>query len=294
MSIVAVGIIMYKLDFQLVMGHIADATLWLLILALVFQILSQSVAAFRWHLIMDVLKFELPFSFFLKSYFKGSLFNQVLPTSVGGDAYRAAELIEVSSRTKDSLFGIFIDRVVGLTGLLLLNLGANLIESELLPDNIYYAINFIILSGFAGLAVLLLLYKIPHLSDYKLTRPFFELSENFRSIYRTPKRISQQVILSVVIHLFSMLAIFSIGISVGIDLPLTTYLVLIPPAILLTILPISFAGWGVREGAMIALFTLIGIDKSLVLAMSLLYGICLIVAALPGIYFLITSKNKYL
>ncbi|HEY0720535.1 MAG TPA: UPF0104 family protein, partial [Gammaproteobacteria bacterium] len=73
---------------------------------------------------------------------------------------------------------------------------------------------------------------------------------------------------------------------------LMTFLVVAPPAILLTLIPISLAGWGVREGAMIGLFTLVGADKTLVLSMSILYGIVLIIASLPGFYVYLTGRSK--
>ncbi len=262
--------------------------------AVLFQLLSQLVAAYRWGLIMHILNFRHPFMFYLKSYFKASLFNQILPTSIGGDAYRIAELKIHGGDLKESFYGVFIDRVVGLVGLLLLNLFANQFDTHLLPEHIYYSINIILIGALFGLFVLLAIHKFEIFNRYKITRLFYDLSARFRLIYKTPKRISQQVSLSILIHLFSMVAIFGLGHSVGINEPLITYLVLVPPAILLTILPISFAGWGVREGALVALFLLIGTDENKVLAMSLLYGLVLIVSALPGLFFYLRSQHKYL
>ncbi|WP_228767039.1 MULTISPECIES: lysylphosphatidylglycerol synthase transmembrane domain-containing protein [Thiomicrorhabdus] len=294
LSAAIIGFIFYKFPMDSVWDTILSANIGLLLAALAFQILSQTVAAYRWSLIMGILKFDHPFSFYFRSYFKGSLFNQMLPTSVGGDAYRIAELTAHGGLVQEAFYGVFIDRIVGLFGLLLLNLLANLIESDLLPEEVFWSINIVILLAISGLIVLLLIRKVHLLQRYKVTRFFFFLSERSRLIYRTPKRINQQIGLSILIHLLSMIAIFGIGHSVGINEPLVTYLVLIPPAILLTILPISFAGWGVREGALVALFLLIGVDQTQVLAMSLLYGVILILSALPGLYFYLKSKHKYL
>ncbi|NOX79829.1 MAG: UPF0104 family protein, partial [Deltaproteobacteria bacterium] len=83
-----------------------------------------------------------------------------------------------------------------------------------------------------------------------------------------------------------------LGVSVGLDYPLTVYLVLVPPVILLTILPISMAGWGVREGAMIGFFLLIGADRSKVLSLSILYGLLALTASLPGLLVYVSQKNR--
>ena len=77
----------------------------------------------------------------------------------------------------------------------------------------------------------------------------------------------------------------------GLDFPLQVYLVLVPPVILLTILPISLAGWGVREGAMVGFFLLVGADKSTVLTFSILYGLVALAASMPGLVVYLTQKN---
>jgi uncharacterized membrane protein YbhN (UPF0104 family) len=94
------------------------------------------------------------------------------------------------------------------------------------------------------------------------------------------------------IHFVSMLAVYFLGIGVGLNYGLLTFLVLVPPVMLLTIAPISLAGWGVREGGMIGLFMLVGADKTLVLSMSVLYGLILIAASLPGLYLFLMSRHK--
>lgn len=293
LSLLIIVLIINQFDAQTIWQNILGASPGLLVAALIMQLLSQSVAAYRWSLIMRLLQFKHPFSFYLKSYFKGSLFNQILPTSVGGDAYRVAEVAANGGLAKEAVYGVFIDRVVGLVGLLLLNLSANLFEDKLLPEPVFWSINLILVGALAGLVVLMGLHRILWLKKYKLTRFFFQLSERFRLIYSTRQRIGQQILLSVIIHLFSLLALFGIGHSLGINLSLSIYMVLIPPAILLTLLPISFAGWGVREGALVSLFMLIGANENQVLAMSFLYGIILMISALPGLYFYLTSPHKY-
>jgi hypothetical protein len=89
-----------------------------------------------------------------------------------------------------------------------------------------------------------------------------------------------------------MTAFFVIGTTVGMNFPLQVYLVLVPPVILLTILPISLAGWGVREGAMVGFFLLIGADETMVLTFSILYGLVALVASLPGLVVYLSQDNS--
>jgi hypothetical protein len=80
-----------------------------------------------------------------------------------------------------------------------------------------------------------------------------------------------------------MLGFFATGWTLGLRYDLMTYFAIVPPALVLTIIPVSIAGWGVREGALVGLFSLIGANKTAVLMMSLLYGLTLIVVSLPGL-----------
>jgi hypothetical protein len=78
----------------------------------------------------------------------------------------------------------------------------------------------------------------------------------------------------------------------GFELNFDVFLVAIPPIFLLTIIPVSLAGWGVRESAMVGILVLVGAAKSGVLAISILYGLILIISSLPGAYFWTVSKKR--
>ncbi len=263
----------------------------MIIWALVLQFLSTLTASYRWYIIMKFLGFPKDKMFYLKSYFKGSFFNQALPTSIGGDAIRILDVSKLGYRKRDAFYSIFIDRIAGLLGLLVLNLLANILIPDSLPSKIYWSINVIIILGVIGIISLYFLEKFTILEKFTPTKLFIRLSERFNIVYKDPRSSTIQISLSILTHLFSMLAIYFLGIAVGIDKNFLLFLALVPPAILLTIIPISFAGWGVREGALVALFVLVGVDKTPVLAMSLIYGILLIVTSLPGLYVYLTQKK---
>jgi len=48
------------------------------------------------------------------------------------------------------------------------------------------------------------------------------------------------------------------------------------------VVPISIAGWGVREGIMVVGFGYLGVASEASLALSILYGLSILVVALPG------------
>ncbi len=286
------ALIFRTIDAKELLATYKDVVPRLLMLGIIFQLLSTTLASYRWYLVMQPLGFSPSFGFFLKSYFKGSFFNQGLPTSIGGDAIRVLDVARLGERKRDAFIGVFIDRVLGLVGLLLLNLVVNLFNPDLLPRELFLTINLLIGLGLLGFVVLYLLRYWQLLSQWRLSRFFMRISEHLFIVMNSPKQALVQLLLSVAVHFLSLLAIFLIGRSVELDFTLTTYLVLVPPALLLTLLPLSLAGWGIREGTLIGLFTLLGADKVTVLSMSILYGIVLITASLPGLVVYMKGKHR--
>jgi uncharacterized protein (TIRG00374 family) len=293
-SLGLLALIAYHVDLGEVLGIISHSNPWLLLPALLLQIASFLLAAFRWFLIMHALDFDARLPFFVRSYLKGTFFNQALPTSIGGDALRVLEAGRLGRGKREAFYGVFIDRIVGLLGLLILNLAAVSYRPMLLQvrPEIHYIIVGIAVLGILGVIVLSLLGKLHWLSRNRITRLLFDLSNRVRAVYHSFGATSEQLALSVLIHLLSMLAIFLVGLSVGLDYGLMVYLVIVPPVILLTIIPISLAGWGVREGGMMALFTLVGAQRATVLSMSVLYGLLLIVASMPGMYYFLLARHR--
>jgi uncharacterized membrane protein YbhN (UPF0104 family) len=177
-------------------------------------------------------------------------------------------------------------------GLLVINLVAIAIAPHLLPSEITVTLAAITGGGIAGFLLFWALHRLRRLAEWRLLLPLVVLSERLGRTLAGARSLAVQLGLSIAVHFLALLAIFLIGRSVELEFGFFTYLVLVPPVLLLTIVPVSMAGWGIREGALIGLFVLVGGDKTLVLSMSILYGLALILASLPGLYIYLTSKNR--
>lgn len=290
---VAIFVLIFRnIDIAGVTESIRNVVPRLLLLGLVFQLLSTLLASWRWYLVMHQMGFGQNFPFYMRSYFKGTFFNQGLPTSIGGDAIRVLDVARLGHRKREAFYGVAIDRGLGLVGLLLLNLLANALEPDLLPHGVFLTINTLVILGLVGFVVLYGLRRIDLLKRWQITRLFHHISRHLAQVLSDWRSVGIQLSLSLAIHLFSIIAIFLIGRSVEMEFDLLTFAVIVPPVILLTLIPVSLAGWGVREGAMIGLFTLIGADKTVVLSMSILYGVVLIVSSLPGLHVYLAGRHR--
>ena len=280
------------IDFYALIAVLAKSHGGDILIALILQLGSTYLAAYRWRAISKLLVFNEPLSFYVKSYFKGSFFNQVLPSSIGGDAVRVLDLTAHGYEKKEAFYGVFVDRVVGLVGLLVLNLISSIFFFGTFQADFSYLIIFISFCGIIGFSLLFFLNKIAFLENYKFLNLFYRLANRLNTLYADKKVLLKHIFISMAVHLLTVMAIYAIALSIDVKLDFQIFLIAIPPVFLLMIVPLSLAGWGIREGAMVGILMLVYEDKTKILAISILYGILLIISALPGSYFWISGVTK--
>lgn len=296
-SFLILGLVFYKIDLAAVSQHFANLSFGVLLLSLIFQLLSTLVASYRWNAIMRAAEAAFqPTRFYIRSFFKGSFINQGLPTTLGGDALRVVELTQRTGDRKGAFFGVLLDRLIGLSGLFLLNLLLIPFSREIFPPSIYYGVQLV--SGgcllAAAISLAIPVEKIAQRMPERLQRLFrilTELSAFAREVLVVHHSLLLQCLLALAIHVFSILSIYTLATGLGMTFPLSVFLVILPSVIIVASLPISISGWGVREGSMVALFTLVGADKSAILAASICYGLIYFVSNLPGLWFFLVDKK---
>jgi uncharacterized membrane protein YbhN (UPF0104 family) len=85
--------------------------------------------------------------------------------------------------------------------------------------------------------------------------------------------LSAEPATGLLVQLFSVALFFVLGRAVGVQLAFLDCLLLVPPALLLSALPVSLAGWGVREGTLAGMFALVGAAPADIVAVSIAYGL---------------------
>ncbi|QQS54373.1 MAG: flippase-like domain-containing protein [Candidatus Competibacteraceae bacterium] len=283
-------LVLHSINIQQVWAMLKQIRLDVLAVAILVQFASTTIAAYRWQLIMHNLQFGQSFLFYWRSYFKAMFFNQGLPTSIGGDALRVLDVADQGFRKRDALYGIVLDRVLGLAALMFLNLLAYISNPELLPLQVYHVTLALVIIGMIVVIFIASLKYLHWLDNYPQLAIAKAISARLHQAF-----LCNRILLSVsslLIPLLAILVFFIIGWALDLRYDPMTYFVIVPPAIYLTIIPVSVAGWGVREGALVGLFSLIGADKSTVLVMSIIYGFTLIIISLPGLLIYLKGRHR--
>jgi uncharacterized protein (TIRG00374 family) len=85
-----------------------------------------------------------------------------------------------------------------------------------------------------------------------------------------------------IVHIMRVWSLWLIALALGVDLSFILCMALVPISLLIAMVPITIGGWGLREGAFVALFSRSGVATEEALAISIAYGLLHIASALPG------------
>jgi len=262
-------------------------------LAVGFAILvaQQILAAERWRLVGRVL--AVPphtFSFYLFWQGVGMLCSMVLPSIIGADLTRTYAL---SRRTPIGtvLRIVLIDRALGLLAL------AALVVAGLVVLPLFFIAHPLLLVPVAiaisGVVIYLVLTRwMPAMKgDSKLVLAGRQLGSDLRRTVEGDGS-ARVILISLSIHALSVVDFFALGRALGIvGVDLVHYLAIVSSGLLVTIIPISVGGWGIRESALVIGFGLVSIEPERAFALSATFGLLVMfsaaAAALLGLPFLV-------
>lgn len=280
-----VGLLAYRVDLKPVAERLGRIDVVLVAAATMVMLSQLLLAGWRWSLVIRALGDELRRRAVVRLTLIGQFFNQTLPSAIGGDAVRAWLATYEGLPLGKAINGVLIDRVIALLVLIMI-IGVTLpLLADRVPDPAFYgAAAGIVAATAAGLLVFFTVSDraTAVLARWRVTAPLARLVADLRCSLSDPVRTAPIVALSVVVHLGVISVGWLIACALSIDVTLVDCIVLIPPVVLLTTLPISIAGWGVREGAMVVGFGFLGVAAPEALAMSVVFGLVQVAAGLPG------------
>ena len=242
------------------------------------------VNAWRWGFVLRALAAGVPFNFRVSNCFIGQFFNQTLPSTIGGDAIRIWLLTRTEMSLRTAANSVLIDRFAGLFALLLIALAglpwlAELHASEAAIASVAGAASI----GLIAIGVLLVLDRLPtRLLHLRPVAAAATLSSDARASMLNRRTGPVVVGIAISVQMGVSVVVWMIAQSLGASLTLANCAVLVPLVMVVSAIPISVAGWGVREGAMVAAFALAGVQTEDAFAISLLFGLAAIVSGLPG------------
>ena len=245
---------------------------------------TSPFSALRWHVVLGAETTSPGPWTLLKIVLVGLFFNQVLPSGVGGDAVRAWRCHRLGIGVAAAIRSLVLDRVSGyLVLVVLFAAGLPVLLRVLTEPGQGYGVVLLLGVALCGLFALFLMDYLPQrLLRFRLVAELAALSREGRRLFARPARSAAIVSLSGATVGLSILGVMLVAQSLGVELSFISWVAIIPPITLIQLVPVSLAGWGVRELGFVVVLAGFGIPAEAALAASLLVGLCMIVIGLPG------------
>ncbi len=306
-SVGLLAVLLWLVNPGQVAESISGADSVLLAGALVLAFANRVLMAVKWNVLARSAGVKVPWLTAVNVYFTATFAGIFLPPTIGGDAVRTLILSRRYSRTAEIISSIIVERVLGLLVLALFGMLAVAILALLFADRVPAARSIAIVMALSTIVLFLAVTL--------LTRPAFyawvsrgieklrqrggfwsrhaDLIDNVRlSCASFNERPSAAVTFSLLTVLEKVLAIFRawvVAVAFGVTVDPLLFFVVIPVENFVSRLPVSFDGFGLREGVFLSALSLFGVPPATSLAVGLVYHVLFIVAVLPGAWFLATQ-----
>lgn len=257
--------------------------------AALLLLLGQVVAALRWKVVWGA--GSPSWMYLSRLYLIGGFFSLFLPTSVGGDAVRAAAATQASGRAGAVVASVLLDRFLGTIALMVYGIAGLLLAPQfarrmLDAAQLKTSSSTVLLALVGGVVLLGLLMLLVRRST-KIRTMVTDGVAAVTDLARNPKALLTALALAFVVQGIYLLLWLTLGLAISLPIPASTLLVTVPIVTAATMLPITLNGLGVREIAWLLLLGPTGVSHGQIVSFSLLYFVAnLIVGVIGGLLFM--------
>lgn len=303
-TIVSVGLLIFvftRIDFTQAWTQFHYLSLPFIVFALLFYTGCQWLSCWRWLVVLQSSGHSAPMSSLLSSYFAGMFLNIFLPGALGGDVYR---VYRVTQQTKDSevaLVSVFLERFTGLAALSALALIGLPPAFKLIGR---WDIILLFLTCVGALVGAVLLISSPHLLRWaepwllkfhlsQVAARFAKIQILLRKFAQHRQALAVSMGLSMALQLAIVYYHYLVAQQLKIPISYLELLVFIPIIVVVTLLPISLGGLGLKEGLWVYLFSRVGLTAEQALLLSLTITALGWLLSLPGALILLLDSTGF-
>ena len=251
---------------------------------MVFLIIIIIPVARRWHLIVRTLGGSITYGHALRMVLMTVLLNQSVPSNLGGDAYRIVATSRTGMPWQRATLAAIVDRLMALVALALIGLLGIVFLLNL--TGLEHQSAIIVGGALAIIGITLgawLFFRSGIASQLSERVDILRrLIAALGTLLSDPAEAVYLLWLSILVQCITIGVMSLVAIKTGVDAPLPAMLSVCALGLLVARLPISYGGWGVREGMFVLGLTPLGISREAALAASITYGLTELAAAVVG------------
>ena len=262
-------------------------TIALLGAAVFTALIGVWLSAWRWQRVLLLFDAKVRLPALFSHYVVGLLVGNVLPSTIGGDVVRVARAGNTVGSSHVSFASVVLERLTGFVALPLLVLAGFAVQPSLIDaPHAWFAVG-IAVGTLVLLGIILLVVGHPRLAGRFAERENW--SRFIGAVHIGVERLRSEpgqvfpILGTAMLFQLSQIAMFGLIFrALDLDIPIAAVLAFTPAVLMLQVLPISFSGLGVREGALVFFFRSFGVSNTQAVAAGLLWWGCMIAVSMLG------------
>jgi len=292
-----------KIDIHELLANIKGANKLLLTSGFAVFFIVYLLGFLRWRMLLMAAGINIPYRRLAVSFSGGVFFSIFLPSTIGGDLVRAADLAGHTQKTKEVIATVFLDRLSGYIGLVAVVIIALFFNIDMLKDKVVlFSLTVIITILCLVLLVLFNSFIYSRITRFLSAPGAGKIKEMIKGLHheihifrKRKKMIAFNLLISFLVQVITPLSVYFIGLALGVKISLLYYLIFLPIIGAITLLPIAVGGLGLRENLFVVYFAKAGVIEHLAIAMSLLsFAFIVAYGALGGLIYVFTVRHRRL
>ncbi|MHB8599704.1 MAG: lysylphosphatidylglycerol synthase transmembrane domain-containing protein [Ktedonobacteraceae bacterium] len=300
LTLLLFSILFKSMSWSALLGSFTRISWSLVFVSLVVGAAGVVVSAYQWRSLLLGEKIHVDLAGLINLYMVGIGFSHFLPTGMGGDAVKALYVGRESSNHPGSVSAVLMCRVTGFIGMLLIAYTALIIWQGSFTTTIItsFSLLSLLVGGMIGGAVMSI-GLLPRLlkGKWKNARIFTSVLQVGSALYisaKRPRSLLAAILYGVGFQAVAILNCYAYANAIGIQASLRFYCVAVPLIALVSFLPISINGYGLRESTYIYIFSTIHVQPAIALLLALMLDAQTLVFGVIGgcIYFRLSGQIK--
>ncbi len=303
--LLSVLFLIHLVDFPLVFSYIQEVPLLIVMLLLFIGILRTWLTGIRWRLLNPDQTQQLTGWQYFRFLMIANTYNLIMPGALGGDFIKTfLTLKAVRNKKADNLIAIIVDRFVGLLSILFLGTLAFILMKEvpqeealrwfflILYAGVFVAVVLALHPGFH--AVMIKIFRIAGTPGKKLSRLPGAWQDALTFFSGNKRKVIQAFLLCLPIHCVSFVSAYILAIFLNIEISFYAISLITALVWLVTSIPITISGAGIRELSFIYLMSFYGVDAEPATALSLYKYILTLILGIMGLLFWFDFSKLFL
>jgi glycosyltransferase 2 family protein len=262
-TIVLFAILLRSVSWPMLLMKLRDADPGMLLVGVIVGLSGIIVSAYQWQSLLQAEDIHIDLRRLINLYLVGIAFNHFLPTGMGGDVVKAYYVGKEGNNHSGSASAVIMSRVTGFWGMLLVSVPVMIIQHAIFKQTliIAFTVSCLIMCGTLGAIFVLVMLLSKVKSRWLNGRAFgstFKIGITLRNSLARPRAMRAATLFGMLFHITAVLNYYSLAIALHIDtVPVMFYLVAIPLISLVSFLPITFNGFGIRETSVVYIFSVL-------------------------------------